>query len=501
MPQSRTFRRTFETRALNSVDRTVELAFSSEAEVERSFGFEILDHSLNSVRLDRLRAGAALLVGHDRDDQVGVVESVSIDVDRRGRTVVRFGNSQRADEIFQDVKDGIRRLISFGYTVHNVVREGTRNGVDVFRVTDWEPFEISIVSIPADVTVGIGRNADSLGMENPHKESVRAALENSVTAFKQRESETMPNPIQVILKDASQKTDGIQFYNHDHTYRGSFPMAPASADTLSIRDLVLPKMAGSKETGHLVVLPGGENVGKWSTLDTALFNSSRIAMAGAEIIVVPVSSPKIFESENSDAVAFQRRTTSFSTIEAASFSIVADGSEVADSELPLKRALIDIENAPSYGFSVTLTRADMRDFGEGILTDALLSSIGFGLARAADVCLLNALKASDLESFSLAKVAARGLRFSEVSALVGTAGTAAAIGSDGVLRVAGIPAELTPDTIVTIAGAFNRVAIAVSEEITITAKRKLNRDMEIICWANLVPLIPDASAFWKVEAV
>lgn len=66
-------------------------------------------------------------------------------------------------------------------------------------------------------------------------------------------------------------------------------------------------------------------------------------MAGAEIIVVPVSSPKIFESENSDAVAFQRRTTSFSTIEAASFSIVADGSEVADSELPLKRALIDIE--------------------------------------------------------------------------------------------------------------------------------------------------------------
>lgn len=499
MPQSRTFRRTFETRALNSGDRTVELAFSSEAEVERSFGIEILDHSPSSVRLDRLRAGAALLVGHDRDDQVGVVESVSIDVDRRGRAVVRFGNSQRADEIFQDVKDGIRRLISFGYTVHNAVREGTRDGADVFRVTDWEPFEISIVSIPADVTVGIGRNADSLGMENPHKESVRAALENMAIASKQREPETMPNPIQVILKDASQKTDGIQFYNHDDTYRGSFPMAPASADTLSIRDLVLPKIAGSKKSGHLVVLPGGENAGQCSTLDAAIFSSSRVAMAGAEIIVVPTAS-RAFEAENSDVVAFQRRTASFATVEAASFSIVPDGSEVADSELPLKRALIDIENSPSYGFSVTLSRADMRDFEEGVLTDALLSSIGFGLARAADVCLLNALEAASLESFSLAKVAARGLRFSEVSALVGTTGTAAVIGADGVLRAAGIPAELTPDTSVTVAGAFNRVAIAVSEEITITAKRKLNRGMEIICWANLVPLIPDASAFWKVEA-
>lgn len=149
--------------AVKEDQRTVELSFSSELPVERYFGNEILDHNPNSVDMSRIRSGAPLLVEHNRGDQVGVVEDARIE-NRRGIAVVRFGNSERAKEIYQDVKDGIRRLVSVGYRVTKMVTEKVENGVETLRATGWQPMEISIVSIPADPTVGIGRAEDT---ENP----------------------------------------------------------------------------------------------------------------------------------------------------------------------------------------------------------------------------------------------------------------------------------------------------------------------------------------------
>lgn len=147
---------------VDAENRTVALSFSSELPVERWFGKEILDHNPKSVRMDRLKGGAPLLVNHNLDEQVGVVESATIDSDRRGRAVVRFGTGQRAQEIFEDVKAGIRRLVSFGYRIHKMVTESIEADVETLRATDWEPLEISIVSVPADHTVGVGRDADKV---------------------------------------------------------------------------------------------------------------------------------------------------------------------------------------------------------------------------------------------------------------------------------------------------------------------------------------------------
>jgi len=149
--------------SINSEARTVELAFSSEEPVDRSFGTEILDHSPTSVRIGRLENGGPVLVDHNPTDQVGVVENVSIDGDRRGRVRVRFGRGQRASEIFNDVVDGIRRSVSVGYRIHEMKQERVGKGAapDVFRAVDWEPLEVSLVSIPADVTVGVGRTSGS----------------------------------------------------------------------------------------------------------------------------------------------------------------------------------------------------------------------------------------------------------------------------------------------------------------------------------------------------
>jgi HK97 family phage major capsid protein len=147
--------------AVNLEARTVELAFASETPYERYWGVEILDTTATSMRLGRMTSGANLLCDHDSTDVVGVVESVSIGADRVARALVRFGKSERASEVFQDVADGIRRNVSVGYMIHRAVLVESTDGLDTYRVTDWEPFEVSMVSVPADASVGVGRSAAS----------------------------------------------------------------------------------------------------------------------------------------------------------------------------------------------------------------------------------------------------------------------------------------------------------------------------------------------------
>lgn len=155
--QHRSF--TFMREALNIDARTVELAFASETDsVQRWWGTEVLDCSAGSVRLERLLNKAPLLYNHDRDQLIGVVESVSLGNDRVCRATVRFGNSEDAEEKFRDVQDGILTKVSVGYAVHEMLLEKESDEETVYRITDWEPFEISMVTIPADDSVGIGRS-------------------------------------------------------------------------------------------------------------------------------------------------------------------------------------------------------------------------------------------------------------------------------------------------------------------------------------------------------
>jgi HK97 family phage major capsid protein/HK97 family phage prohead protease len=147
-------------KAIDADARTVRVGVSSEEPVKRSFGMEVIDHSRESMNLDFLNSGRApLLLDHDMERQIGVVESVELDEDaRRLRAIVRFGKGDRASEIFNDVSDGIRQNISVGYRVDGRV-EREDDGEDIVRVSTT-PMEISIVSIPADQSslVGVGRS-------------------------------------------------------------------------------------------------------------------------------------------------------------------------------------------------------------------------------------------------------------------------------------------------------------------------------------------------------
>lgn len=162
-PGSRELRHvTFNRAAINEDARTVELAFSSEQPYERYWGVEILDHSPSSINLSRLLETRPLLRDHNPEKLIGSIESISIDQDRVGRAVVRFGPAEvdECEEAWQLVKAGILRCVSVGYSIDEAVLEKkAKDGApDTYRITRWTPYEISMVSVPADTNCQIGRS-------------------------------------------------------------------------------------------------------------------------------------------------------------------------------------------------------------------------------------------------------------------------------------------------------------------------------------------------------
>ena len=153
--EGRKFQRAEMTAFAEMDDRTYEFPFSSENPVARYFGNEVLSHETKAADLSRLNDGAPLLFNHDVDRVIGVVETARIDEKlKRGYARVRFSKNEFAQEVLADVKDGILRNVSFGYSIDKMEERGSGN----FVATAWSPYEISMVSIPADKTVGIGRS-------------------------------------------------------------------------------------------------------------------------------------------------------------------------------------------------------------------------------------------------------------------------------------------------------------------------------------------------------
>jgi HK97 family phage major capsid protein/HK97 family phage prohead protease len=135
-------------------ERSMEFPFSSEYPVARYFGNEILSHGMESANLSRLNDGAPLLYNHDPDRMIGVVERAWVDGEKkRGYAKVRFSRNKFAQEVLQDVRDGILRGVSFGYSIDKM--EEREDGL---VATNWSPYEVSLAVIPADPTVGVGRS-------------------------------------------------------------------------------------------------------------------------------------------------------------------------------------------------------------------------------------------------------------------------------------------------------------------------------------------------------
>lgn len=140
---------------VDTASRTMEFSFSSETPIDRWFGSEILQCQPESVRLDRLNDGAPLLFNHEIDDLLGVIESGWIGEDRKAYCKVRFAKDERGEWAMQQAQDNILRNVSVGYRIYKFLVD---EQADTYTAVDWEPVEISLVTVPADASVGIGRS-------------------------------------------------------------------------------------------------------------------------------------------------------------------------------------------------------------------------------------------------------------------------------------------------------------------------------------------------------
>ena len=227
-PQKRSMR--YQRGTINTDARTVELAFASDQPYERWWGHEILDMAPTSVDLSRLNARHPLLLNHDTREQIGVVERAWVDADRMARAVVKFGRGALAEEIFQDVQDGIRELVSVGYSIDDMVLESRTDEQATYRVTRWTPYEVSIVSVPADASVGVGR---SLAAEAPataqQKEPTMSEVHTAAPAATQQpDIRTIVNDAQRAERD---RVLAIRAMGSDHQLTADADKAVADGTT------------------------------------------------------------------------------------------------------------------------------------------------------------------------------------------------------------------------------------------------------------------------------
>lgn len=290
------------------------------------------------------------------------------------------------------------------------------------------------------------------------------------------------NVLSQLISDALNHQGGHIRADREGNITQVIPVTPAAVRYLSLNDVLTPK--GGAQT----------------TFNAILAERSLVAQAGATIMRQP---GPMTQSAN-DNVTMKKVTDRFVVIEAGKFAKVADGAELEVSGKPYLVSAYDSANAPSYGVGFTLSRQQLKhEFPDDTVLRAVNTAIERGIADLVDFILLNHLETAateltDATFKGLAKAAAaRGLRWDEIRAIVGGDCTGLEVDGAGILRAFGARAEITNQTTATIAGAFNRAAIGIDDELRVTAKRVLNGGVEVLAWANAMPLVPDATAFWR----
>jgi HK97 family phage major capsid protein/HK97 family phage prohead protease len=170
-------------------DEPIRLSFpaSSEMPVERWFGTEVLRHDDKSIRMDRLKGGAApLLFNHDWGDPVGMVDSARIK-DKRLWVDAHFFDTERAREVAAMVEGGMRN-VSIGYELYEMVEDTKAKS---FTATDWGVLEVSFATVPADPGVGVGRSNEDTEAKPVRVTRMEEPAQVSQAAAPQHERKTM----------------------------------------------------------------------------------------------------------------------------------------------------------------------------------------------------------------------------------------------------------------------------------------------------------------------
>lgn len=196
-------------RAVEGSEKQFELSFSSELPYPRWFGNEVLCHDTGAVDLARLNAIGVVLFNHGRDVLGGipvgkVIRAWLDEATKRCKAIVEFDSDEQSDLIRQKVESGTLKGVSVGYKVDcwETIAAGKTSSNGRFQgpaevATKWFAYEISIVSVPADETVGVGRS-----FEEPQP---AASREDSETQTNKEEKERMNEDEKKLKAEEAQR--------------------------------------------------------------------------------------------------------------------------------------------------------------------------------------------------------------------------------------------------------------------------------------------------------
>ena len=229
---------TLEPSTYNEADNTVEIVWTQGASVRRYDWWEgkpydeSLDVTTEAVDMTRFEAGTVqVLDGHRVGAGVNAILGIAVRgwiADGEGRAVIRLSQRPEVAGIVADIRAGVIRAISFGYSVQQYAitpgAQRTDGGtVDLYRAVRWTPQEISFVTVPADAGAGT-RSAPQASQEQGAQpgglpcEFVRAAAQSPVT-----QEQSMPQEI----TQGSGGAAGTQ--QPAETRAAPVPAAPAAA--------------------------------------------------------------------------------------------------------------------------------------------------------------------------------------------------------------------------------------------------------------------------------
>ena len=273
--------------------RTVELSFSSETPYGRWFGDEILCHDEECINLERFNNGlGTVLFNHDRDAVVGHIEKVWLE-DNRGKALVRFDTDEQSETIFQKVQSGTLQGVSVGYAInrYEVLEDedtkstnGRFNG-PAYVVTDWEPLEISIVSVPADPTVGVGRSAEEIHTSiDTQEDNTRMDQEKNleVQEVKSAPVETgiTQEDLQKAMEQERKRTSEITALFRDFDVEGADEAIVMGVSVDEAREMVMDQLR-ARNKGVSVTMGEAENDKFRAAAQDAVLMAAGIPVADA----------------------------------------------------------------------------------------------------------------------------------------------------------------------------------------------------------------------------
>ncbi len=198
--------------------RQVELSLSSEEPYLRWFGTEILSHDSDAIDTARLSEIGVMLFNHNVDYVLGKVVSVELDEEaHKLRAVVEFDDDEESEKIYQKVKSGTLKGVSVGYrvSVWEDVEAGATSTNGRFNgpcsvAIKWEPMELSIVSVPADPTVGVGRSFEALQNEQNGDVNEMPKINEQAQNVERTATITEPTPPTPAQSEGATREAGIQ---------------------------------------------------------------------------------------------------------------------------------------------------------------------------------------------------------------------------------------------------------------------------------------------------